>query len=416
MKAEIVAVGTELLLGQIVNTNARFLARQLAEIGVDSYFQTVVGDNLDRIVQALTIASQRADLVICTGGLGPTRDDLTKDAIAAWTGRRLIYDEPALSRIERFFRERGVPMAESNARQALIPEGCDPLPNDNGLAVGAALEHGGVRYIVLPGPPKELEPMFVRYARPWILAQMPQHTPLHSVVLKFAGIGESALEQKLIDLIDGQSEVTLAPYAGDGEVAVRVSVKASDQEQAMRKMSGTLADIRRRLGEHLYAEEDIPLEEAVVRQLKARGLLLSAAESCTGGLFAERITSVPGSSAVFAGAMIAYTNEFKIRHLGVPERLLSGDGAPGAISEQTARAMAERARELTGSHFALSFTGAAGPDPSEGKGPGLVYIGLASDRFPTETYRLQWNGDRHSVRLRAVRHGLYVLWRKIGRE
>jgi nicotinamide-nucleotide amidase len=412
MKAEIIAVGTELLLGQIVNTNAQFLSQQLAELGVNVYFQTVVGDNAARIEEAVRLAASRSDLVICTGGLGPTQDDITKDVLAGVCGMALGFHEPSLAKIKRYYEERGLPMPESNARQATLPEGADPLPNDNGMAVGAAWTRDGVHYLVLPGPPRELVPMFAHYAKPWIVERLDDSRPLHSRNLKFCGIGESALEQALIDLIEGQRDVTIAPYAKEGEVTIRLTVRAADRTEAEAKFAPIGEEIRRRVGRYLFAEEDIPLEEALVRLLAERGLTLAAAESCTGGLLAELITSVPGSSRVFKGGVVAYTPEVKRDLLHVPERVLTGPDAPGTVSRECALAMAHHVRRLAGSDLAAAITGVAGPDPSEGKPVGLVYIAIA-DAAGETVVEGRFQGNREGVRLRAAKNAMYHLWRRV---
>lgn len=284
MKAEIIAVGTELLLGQIVNTNAQYLSQELASIGIDVYFQTVVGDNVERLSQAIKLGSERADLLIFTGGLGPTQDDLTKDAVAAVLGRSLHIDRMAMDNIDRFFQGRGVPMTENNRRQALAIDGGTPLPNETGLAVGNAVAENGKFYILLPGPPSELKPMFEQQAKPWILQHvLTQEEPLYSKMLKFAGIGESGLETRLLDLVENQSDPTLAPYAKESEVTIRISTKAKTQSEAMEKLDKLKEEIASRLSDHLYAEEDVPIEKTIVDMMTERGLTVSAAESCTGG-------------------------------------------------------------------------------------------------------------------------------------
>jgi len=409
MNAEIVAVGTELLLGQIVNTNAQYIAQGCAGIGLNVYYQTVVGDNLGRIKEVFSIASSRADVIICTGGLGPTRDDLTKDALADYLGLEMTVHEPSLRTIEEAFRNRGG-LTENNARQANLLAGCDPLPNDNGLAVGVALTLNGKHYILLPGPPREMKLMFDRYALPWLKSKMGGERPLFSKMLKFAGIGESLLENRLLDLIDGQDDPTIAPYAKEGETAIRLTTRASSAKEAEEKLAATEAEIRRRAGEHLFSEEDIPLEAAVVQLLKRKGKTAALAESCTGGMVSELLTSVPGSSAVLRGSFVSYTNEMKQAMLGVPKTLLEGEGAPGAVSPETAAAMAAGALERTGADFAVSITGVAGPGPSEGKPEGLVYIGVAVRGGDVETERLQYSGGRETVRIRAAKYALYKLW------
>lgn len=413
MKAEIIAVGTELLLGQIVNTNAQFLAAECASIGIDTYFQTVVGDNEERLIQALDIASKRADLVICTGGLGPTQDDLTKDVLGRYLDKPLVQHEPAMERIRRFFEARGVHMVESNARQALILEGCDPLPNDTGHAVGVALAAGGCRYMLLPGPPKEMKPMFTGYGKPWLLRMMGEERPLYSRMLKFAGIGESTLEHELLDLIESQQDPTIAPYAKEGEVTIRLATKASSREEADRKLQPVEDAICKRVGQYLYAREDIGIEAAVLRLLKERSESLVTAESCTGGLLSDLLTGLPGSSAAFKGGIVSYSNGLKHRLLEIPMEVLEGEGAPGAVSARTAELMAANLRRSLDADYALSVTGVAGPDSSEGKPPGLVYIGLATRDGAVEVTENRLGGSREIVKLRAAKQALYMLWRQL---
>lgn len=413
MKAEIIAVGTELLLGQIVNTNAQYLSQQCAALGIDIYFQTVVGDNEGRLRQALDTARQRADLIICTGGLGPTKDDLTKDVLAAFTGKELIMHEPSLDKIKSMFRDRGLAMAESNARQALMLTDSDPLMNDNGLAVGVALTHEGTHYMLLPGPPREMKLMFDTYGTSWLSRLADGRGALYSRMLKFAGIGESALEKELLDLIEAQQDPTIAPYAKEGEVTVRLTTRAATEEEANSKLKPVEEEIRRRLGKHLYATEDKPIEQIIYEQLKERGMTLSAAESCTGGLISDLITSVPDSSSVFSGSIVSYTNAVKETILQVPAGLLEGPEAPGAISKETAEAMAGKVRELLGTDYALSVTGIAGPGSAEGKPVGLVYIGLAERGKPTTVVEGRYSGTRELIKLRAAKAALYLLWQRL---
>ncbi|SHE10933.1 CinA-like protein [Chlamydia abortus] len=413
MKAEIIAVGTELLLGQIVNTNAQYLSQQCAALGIDIYFQTVVGDNEGRLRQALDTARQRADLIICTGGLGPTKDDLTKDVLAAFTGKELIMHEPSLDKIKSMFRDRGLAMAESNARQALMLTDSDPLMNDNGLAVGVALTHEGTHYMLLPGPPREMKLMFDTYGTSWLSRLADGRGALYSRMLKFAGIGESALEKELLDLIEAQQDPTIAPYAKEGEVTVRLTTRAATEEEANSKLKPVEEEIRRRLGKHLYATEDKPIEQIIYEQLKERGMTLSAAESCTGGLISDLITSVPDSSSVFSGSIVSYTNAVKETILQVPAGLLEGPEAPGAVSKETAEAMAGKVRELLGTDYALSVTGIAGPGSAEGKPVGLVYIGLAERGKPTTVVEGRYSGTRELIKLRAAKAALYLLWQRL---
>jgi nicotinamide-nucleotide amidase len=409
MRAEIIAVGTELLLGQIVNTNAQYLSRGLAELGIDVYYQTVVGDNKERLIQAIGIARDRADLLVFTGGLGPTQDDLTRDALAEYLGLGVVLHEPTMSKILKMFEGRGT-FVESNRKQALLIEGATPLRNDTGLAVGNALSVDSTHYLLLPGPPREMKPMFDNDGSNWLREQLGTAQSLHSVMLKFAGIGESGLEDLLIDLIREQQDPTIAPYAKEAEVTIRVSTKASDSEEAARKLEGTLTEIRRRTAAHLYAEEDVPIEAMVVRLLTEQQRSVALAESCTGGMVSQLITTVPGSAVVFLGGVVTYSNLMKMRQIGVPAELLDGPDAPGAISSETAVAMAEGVRRAADSDFALSITGNAGPAAAEGKAVGLVYVGLAERGRETRVEKLQLSGDREGIRVRASKRALYMLW------
>ncbi|QYR24167.1 competence/damage-inducible protein A [Paenibacillus sp. sptzw28] len=416
MRAEIIAVGTELLLGQTVNTNATYLSRGLAEMGIDVYFQTVVGDNMGRIRQAVELARTRADVIVFTGGLGPTQDDLTKDALAAYLNKRIVIHEPSMAKIEALFSARGIHMVESNRRQANIIEGCEPLENDAGLAVGNAITVDGTHYVLLPGPPGEMKPMFDGPAKAWLRAVSGEERKLYSRLLKFAGIGESSLEQELIDLIERQSDPTIAPYAKEGEVAIRISTKALTEQAAAVLLDEAEEQIKKRVGKHMFAREDIPLEEAVIRLLRASGLKLASAESITGGLFAELVTNVPGSSGEFHGGVVTYTNAVKHKLLGIPMSQLEGTGAPGAVSESTAVLMAERIRELTDSDFGVSLTGVAGPSETEGKPVGLVYFAIARRGQPTLVHTAQLGGSRSIIRLRAAKSAFYRLWQILAKN
>ena len=414
MKAEIIAVGTELLLGQIVNTNAQFLSKQLAGMGIDVYYQTVVGDNMERIKETLKLSSSRADIIILSGGLGPTQDDLTKDALAEFIGTSLHIDRMAMDNIDRFFMDRGRGMTENNKRQALAIDGGTPLPNETGLAVGNAVTHEGTHYIVLPGPPRELIPMFEQQVKPWLMQHvLTDELPLYSKMLKFAGIGESALDDRLSDLISAQSDPTIALYAKEGEVTVRISTKASSEGEAMEKLNALEEQIKDIVPEYMYASEDVPIEKVIVDLMADRGWTLSAAESCTGGLVMENLTSIPGSATMLLGGIVCYTNQIKHKLINVPQQLLEGEDAPGAVSSEVAEVLAEQVRMVTDSDFGLSVTGVAGPGYAERKPVGLVYIGLSERGKKTEVYELHLKGNREMVRIRATKALLYRLWRRL---
>ncbi|NBI27434.1 competence/damage-inducible protein A [Chengkuizengella marina] len=413
MKAEIIAVGTEILLGQIVNTNAKYISEKLAQLGINVYFQIAVGDNKERIAEALKIANNRADLIICCGGLGPTQDDLTKDIFAEFVGKSIEVHEPSLKKMSDLFNKRGIKMTENNIKQAYIVSDCEPLQNDTGLAVGVALTENNHHYILLPGPPKELKPMFDRYAVPWLQSIIGDEQPLHSKFLKFAGIGESILEDRLKDLMEQQKDPSIAPYAKEGEVMIRLTTKAETQKKAFEKMKSIENEIINRVGKYLYASENITFEEALINMMGSRNLTLSVAESCTGGKISELITSVAGSSSVYQGGIVCYSNQFKHEYLHIPLAVLEGKGAPGAVSSQTAELLAENLNDQTKTDFSISVTGVAGPSESEGKPVGLVFIGIKQKDRPVKVKSVQMPGSREMVQLRAAKYALYQLWKEI---
>ncbi|BBW96610.1 competence/damage-inducible protein A [Geobacillus icigianus] len=406
MNAEIIAVGSELLLGQIVNTNAQFLSQQLAALGINVYFQTVVGDNAGRLEQAVKTAQTRANLIIFTGGLGPTKDDVTKETIARLLGRRLVIDEEALRAIEAYFARANRPMTDNNKKQALVLEGATVLKNENGMAPGMALTVAGITYMLLPGPPKEMRPMFTRYGIPFLRAAFPLSGRIESRVLRFFGIGEAALETALADLIDAQSNPTIAPLAGDGEVTLRLTAKHRDAAEAQRLLDEAEAAILARVGRYCYGYDDETLFTKTSERLKERGWTIAAAESLTGGLFLEQLTAVPGASRIVQGGVVCYTNGVKQQVLGVPRPLLETDGA---VSESCARVLAENVRSLCGADVGISLTGVAGPDPLEGHPPGTVYIGIAMRERGTAVRRLTLSGTRGDIRIRAAKYGCFLL-------
>jgi len=413
MKAEIIAVGTELLLGQIVNTNARDISLKLAELGIDVYYQTVVGDNTARIRSAIEIARSRADLLFFTGGLGPTQDDLTKDVLAQYLGKEIELHEPSMAKIEDLFVSRGIEMVESNRRQANTIVGATPLQNDAGLAVGNALYEDGTYYLLLPGPPKEMKTMLNGPTIEWLRSVMVEEKPLFSRLLKFAGIGESNLEAKLLPLIDTQTDPSFAPYAKEGEVSLRISTKASNEQAANIVIDEAVERVKEYVGEFLYAQKDVPIEVEIARLLELHNLTLASAESCSGGLFAELIAKVPGTSSQFFGGVVTYTNDMKHRLLDIPMSQLEGEGAPGAISASTAKLMAEKVRLLLDTTFGVSITGVAGPATSEEKPVGMVFIAIAQKEKDTEVFELKLSGDRGSIQLKSVKSLQYHLWRAL---
>ncbi|WP_411501710.1 competence/damage-inducible protein A [Brevibacillus centrosporus] len=405
MRAEIIAVGTELLLGQIANTNAQFLSQKLAQIGVGVYFHTVVGDNSERLLQVIRLAAERSDLVIFSGGLGPTQDDLTKETVAAYVGVDLVTDANAMKYIEDFFTQRGIVMTENNRKQALVLAGSHVLPNDFGMAPGMAIRHDSTTFVLLPGPPSELYPMVDRYVMPYLIDLLPEKQVFHSRVFRFYGIGESALEERLLDLIEKQDNPTIAPYAKEFEVTLRVTARAATAEAGEALILPVEKEIRDRVGQYIYGTgEDSSLHEVLINELRKRGESIACAESCTGGTVASLITSVPGSSSVFRGGIVCYTNEVKNQVLGVSEEVLATEGA---VSEQTAKLLAENVREKLGTTYGVSVTGVAGPDSSEGKPVGLVYVGIAAEGLPTVVKELRLAGRRQAIVGRAAKFALF---------
>ena len=371
---EILSVGTELLLGNIANTDAQMLSQGLSELGLNVYYHTVVGDNPQRAREAVDIAKQRADIIITTGGLGPTCDDLTKNALADAFGKKLVFDQDSADRIRSYFDRVGRPMTENNLQQAMLPEGCTILPNDWGTAPGCAFYADGVHVIMLPGPPSECRPMFQYRAKPYLLSLSEGVIASHT--LKLFGIGESSMEAQLREQMNAMSNPTLAPYAKEGECELRVTAKAATDEEAQALLKPTVEQIKALFGSKVYGVDVSSLEEVVESLLKEKGLTLGVAESCTGGLMAKRLTDIPGSSQVFKGGIVSYTNEVKAGVLGVPQHLLD---QLGAVSAEVALAMAEGARRVLGCDIALSSTGVAGPDKDEWDHEvGTMFVAIAT--------------------------------------
>ena len=375
MNCEIVCVGTELLLGDIVNTNAAWLAKQLAELGITVYYQSVVGDNPARLKNVLESAFARADLVLTTGGLGPTKDDLTKETAASLMGARLALHEPSLAHIETVFSQGGRTVTESVKKQAYLPEGCIPLHNPAGTAPGFILEKGGKTLIMLPGPPREMTAMFNAGVRPHFASE--DGTYLFSRRIRIMGIGESDVADMVGDLMDGANP-TVAPYAKNTETELRVTAAAATQAQADEMIAPVVEEIRRRVGRYIYGIDVNSVEERCMELLLESGRKAAFAESCTGGLVAKRLTDLPGASAVFDFGAVTYSNAMKAKALGIDPGLIEEHGA---VSEQVARAMAEGVRAFSGSDVGIGITGVAGPDGgTEDKPVGTVYIGLADGR------------------------------------
>ena len=407
--AELIAVGTELLLGNIANTDAQMISQGLSQLGINVYYHTVVGDNPQRVRQAVDIARGRADILITTGGLGPTCDDLTKVAVAQAFGKELVYHEPSAQRIRERFAQRGTPVTENNFQQAMVPEGCTVLDNDWGTAPGVAFVSGGTHVLMLPGPPRECEKMFRHRALPYL--QKLSDGVIASRTVKTFGIGESAAEALLRDLMNALHNPTLAPYAKPTGTELRITAHAPTREEALGLIAPVEEQVKAILGDKVIGVDVDSLEEVCFALLKDRGLTVGTAESCTGGLLAKLLTDLPGSSAVFRGGVVSYTNGVKAGLLGVPQDLLD---RYGAVSPQVAEAMARGAKAALGCDIALSTTGVAGPDADDRGNPiGLVYLGLAwGDQCQVTEFRAG-PVERERVRRQAAQTALDLLRRHL---
>ena len=373
MTAEILCVGTELLLGNIVNTNAAFLSRELAAIGIFTYYQSVVGDNPGRLKESLAISLSRADIVIITGGLGPTYDDLTKETVAGYFSLSMKMHEESLERLKKFFAQFNREMTPNNEKQAMMPEGCFVFPNNYGTAPGLAVEGKGKTVIMLPGPPREMEPMYREEVKPFLL-KMQNNIILVSKTIHIFGMGESQVEHKLHDLMQNSVNPTVAPYAKEGEVELRVTASGSDEIECVNLIDPEINKIKSEIGDYIYGIDVKSLQNAVVSKLREKNLTLATAESCTGGLIGKRITEISGCSSVYLGGIISYDNSVKIKQLNVNEETLR---KYGAVSEQTALEMCKGAAENLNADIGVSTTGIAGPDGgTETKPVGLVYVGV----------------------------------------
>ena len=369
---ELISVGTEILLGDILNTDAQYLSIELAKLGISVIHQSTVGDNRERLLAQLDEAAKRSDIIILSGGLGPTPDDLTKEVCCEFFGKEMLLHEPTVEKIKEYFSSKGIEMAQNNLKQAMLPKDCVIFPNDNGTAPGMAIEKDGVHILVLPGPPRELKPMFKNCAVPYLMQFSDRIIVSHNI--RTFGIGESSMAERVNDLFDAQNP-TVAPYAKDGEALLRVTAMAKTKEDAESLCEPIIEEIKNRLDAYVYGVDYNCIEEAVVGMLKEHHLKVATAESCTGGLIAKRITDVPGASEVFECGIISYANEIKHKVLGVSEDDLN---KYGAVSEPVAKQMAQGALKVSGADIAVSVTGIAGPDSdSTGKPVGLVYIGLA---------------------------------------
>ena len=411
MKAELISIGTELLLGDIVNTNAQFLSKELAALGIDVYHQSVIGDNKERVLDSFKEAFNRCDIIITTGGLGPTQDDLTKELGAKYFNKRMILHEPSLEWIKKYLDIKDEEILEANKNQAYFPEGSIVLPNEKGTAPGAIISENNKILIILPGPPKEMKAMFTNH----VVSFLSDLTGkiIKSKTLRLFGIGESLMAKKADDIIQNSINPTVAPYAKDYEVTLRVTAKDESQEICDRLINSKCEEIKSVLGEYIYGEGEKSLDVVVAELLCEKNLTISIAESCTGGMVSSTLISYPGISAVFKEGAVTYSNEAKINRLGVNEETIN---TFGPVSEETAKEMAEGMANVANTDIAISTTGIAGPEGGTDEKPvGLVYIGIFI-KGKTIVQKLNLTGDREAIRRKATMNALNILRKELIRN
>ena len=407
-RVEVLSIGTELLMGQIANTNAQYISKRMPELGMGVFYHSVVGDNPLRLKECLRIALERSDIIITTGGLGPTQDDLTKSTIAEYFGLKMVLHKPSEERIKEYFAKSNRMMSSNNLQQAYFPENAIVLQNDWGTAPACIINVSDKIIIMLPGPPSELQPIFQYRVLPEL--KRISDRPLESKFLRVVGIGESMIESKLIDLIDKQNNPTIATYAKDGIVTIRVTAHDEDGKSATQLIDNTCGNICDILGDNVYSLEDEELECKVIKLLKEKGLMFSCVESCTGGMLAQKITAVPGASKVFMGSIVTYTNEAKMALVNVRKDTLDEFSA---VSSQTAMEMVEGVSNVTKSDVSISITGYAGPADEFGKDPvGLVYIGIKTHDI-CRVQEFRFTGSRERIRTLCVVNALDMVRRSI---
>jgi len=405
MIVEIISIGTEILLGDIVDTNSQYLAGKLTNYGFDIHFISSVGDNKKRIYESIKQATERSDIVITTGGLGPTDDDLTRDIISEVTGKKLQLSSKLLKDLENLFKHRKYKMTKNNKKQAYLPEDATSLKNELGTAAGILLEMNDVVIIAMPGVPREMKNIFENEVTPYLKNK--NNKIIRSKTLNFFSIGESSLEMKVKDILDKQINPTLALLAGTAEVKIRITAKGNSEEEVFQMIEETEQEIRDRVGEYIYGTDDCGFPKIVGEMLSKDNLTISLAESCTGGLVGNRITDIPGSSQYFKGGIMVYSNQAKIEQLGVKKETLD---KYGAVSKNTAEEMAINIREIMKTDIGISLTGIAGPGGgTEEKPVGLVYIGLATEQSTT-VHKLNLHGDRKWNKWISSQYALFYVY------
>lgn len=406
-KAEVLAVGTELLLGQIANTNAQWISQQLALYGINVYNHVVVGDNINRVAETFQQAQNRSDIIIITGGLGPTEDDLTREAFQLISNLNIIEHTPSMQKIEAFFLRQERNMTPNNRKQARVFETAKVLENKNGMAPGMIVEYDEKIWVFLPGVPREMKELFTSDVLPFLYQLTGTEAVIKSTILKFVGIGESTLEHELIELIQQQTNPTIAPLATDDGIIIRLTAKAGADEELQGLLNQSKQAILEKVGDYFVAENDGTLEQVIIELLKNGHRSIAVAESLTGGKFSDKLVAVSGASAVVKGAIVCYSPQVKVDVLDVPEQVIA---EKGTVSEETAIILARNVRAKMKSDIGISFTGVAGPNETEGKSVGTVYIGLSIEGQEDKAFGFNFLGERNVIRNRAVNKGLEILF------
>lgn len=409
-RAELISVGTELLLGQIVNTNVAWISDQLANKGISVFYHTVVGDNLDRLANVMKEAQKRSDLVFVTGGLGPTEDDLTREAFQTISGAEIIEDEHTLRKMEEFFAGNNRTMTPNNRKQAHVFKGSIVLNNSVGIAPGIIMEHKDTHWVFMPGVPKEMKAIMTEEVLPFLMSKVDLSEVIESRMLRFIGIGESQLEHELQELISHQSNPTIAPLASEGEVGLRLTASADSREAAHQLIDALEEKIISIAGDYLYGYDHTTIESEVFKLLKAKRQTIASAESLTGGAFASSIVDQEGASAVFNGASVVYQSFAKEKTLRIDPAIIN---QYGTISKECAEAMATQVKKLYQSAIGISFTGAAGPDSLEGHTPGTVFISICDVDNQLITNKFLFNGNRQTIRGRVVKKAFELLYHQL---
>lgn len=405
--AEIIAVGTELLLGQIANTNAQWISEQLALYGINVYYHGVVGDNLKRVQDTFSLAEKRSDIVIVTGGLGPTDDDLTREAFQVITGIPIVEHKPSMEKIEAFFKNNNSMMTPNNRKQARVFENSIVLDNKVGMAPGMIVTHENTIWVFLPGVPREMKALMTDAVLPYLKKTLQLNEVIKSYVLRFIGIGESKLEHELKQIMEQQQNPTIAPLAQNNGVVIRLTAKTKSEEEAIRLLEGTKQQILDKVGSYYYGMNDDTIEQTILNLLKTKELTIASAESLTGGKFIEKLISVPGASQVCKGSIVCYDTSVKREVLGVPAHIIQ---EYGTVSAECAKEMAVNVAKSLNASVGISFTGVAGPDMVEGKPVGTVYISVYIKGGKHIVEKCEFIGSRESIRHRTVLKGYEILW------